>query len=173
MNKKAVYLLVFFIFFVIVSCRETKQQSGEISAMDQTIKDFDVMETKDGKPNWILNAGFAQILESENKVLLESPEIKFYKEGEYVSTLVAEKGRINTENYDIWGEGECVLNTVKGEKMETSNLHYLSEDKKIVTEEEVKLIKPDETIYGKGMEATPDLEYILIKNQRVEMNENM
>ena len=90
----------------------------------------------------------------------------------YASNLKAFYGRINTETYDIWGDSGCVLTTTKGETLITSNLHYRSDIKKIVTEENVKLIKPDEVIYGKGMEATPDLKSIIIKKQMVEMEGN-
>ena len=51
-----------------------------------------------------------------------------------------------------------MLTTIKDERLETRNLHYRSDIKKVVTQEKVKLIKPDEIIYGEGMEATPDLE---------------
>lgn len=136
---------------------------------EQAIENFSVTETEGGKPRWVLDASSAQILENKKRVLLQAPVIKFYEKGEYVSTLVAQKGRINTDNYDIWGDGQCTLDTAKGERLETSDLYYKSGAKKIVTREKVKLIRPNEVVYGKGMEASPDLETIKIRNQRVEM----
>jgi len=160
-----VFLLVFYSF---ESAKKDKIEKPP-PIPEQAIERFNVTETEKGQPHWVLDADSAQILETQKKVLLTSPKIKFYEAGKYVSTLVAANGRINTENYDIWGDGKCVLTTVKNERLETSNLHYRSDIKKVVTTEKVKLIKPDETIYGEGMEATPDLESITIKKQRVEV----
>ncbi|MFH1369273.1 MAG: LPS export ABC transporter periplasmic protein LptC [Elusimicrobiota bacterium] len=137
---------------------------------EQEIEQFNIKETKDGKPNWILNAKTAQIIESEQKVLLDAPKIDFFQKGKYVSTLISKKGRINTETYDIWGDGDCLLTTTKGETLKTKNLHYRSDTQRIVTDEKVRLIRPDEVIDGEGLEATPDLEIIKIKNQKVTMN---
>lgn len=136
---------------------------------EQAIEKFNVTETEKGQPHWVLEASTAQILEHQKRVMLTLPVIKFYEGGSYVSTLSAAKGRINTDNYDIWGDGDCLLTTAKGETLETSNLYYKSDVKRVFTDEKVKLVKPEETIYGVGLEATPDLEFIKIKKQRVEM----
>lgn len=161
----AVFLMVFYSF---ESSKKDKDEKLP-PIPEQAIEKFNITETEKGVPHWVLDASTAQILESEKKVLLSSPIIKFYENGKYVSTLVAAKGRINTENYDMWGDGNCLLTTAKGETLETSNLHYRSDVKRVFTDEKVKLVRPDETIYGVGLEATPDLETILIKKQRVEM----
>ena len=161
----AVFLLVFYSF---ESAKKDKIDNLP-PIPEQAIEKFNVTDTEKGQPHWVLDADSAQILETQKKVLLSSPKIKFYEDGKYVSTLVAANGRINTDNYDIWGDGKCVLTTIKNERLETTNLHYRSDIKKVVTNDKVKLIKPDEIIYGDGMEATPDLETITIKKQRVEV----
>ncbi|MCX5779141.1 MAG: LPS export ABC transporter periplasmic protein LptC [Elusimicrobia bacterium] len=136
---------------------------------EQAIEQFTVTETEAGTPHWVLNATSAQINDITKKAVLQFPQIKFYEKGAYVSTLVAARGVINTQNYDIMGEGACTLDTAKGEHLDTSDLRYKSDTKRITTDAPVKLIKTDEIIYGTGMEATPDLETIIIKKQRVEM----
>jgi LPS export ABC transporter protein LptC len=169
MKKITGILTVFAVTALVISgCgRGRPGQRNETAAPEQEIEQFNVKETKDGLTNWVLDAKSAQILESQKKVLLSSPKIKFYQKGKYVSELISEKGRINTENYDIWGDGQCLLTTVKGETLKTRNLHYRSDIQKIVTDEKVLLIRPDETIEGVGLEATPDLESIKIKKQKV------
>lgn len=158
--------------FLPASCGNTKSKPDEHPPVpDQAIEQFNVMETKEGKPNWVLEASTAQILESQKKVYLQHPRIKFYQKGEYVSTLVATRGKINTDTYDIWGEENCLLTTAKGERLETKNLHYRSDIQKVVTDDKVKLTRQDEIITGQGMEATPDLESIIIKKQKVELKE--
>ncbi|MBN1823592.1 MAG: LPS export ABC transporter periplasmic protein LptC [Endomicrobiales bacterium] len=160
-----------FLFFLFSTDDVGKEGENAPPIPEQAIEKFNVTETEAGKTKWVLDAKSAQIVESQKKVYLDAPVIKFYEGGEYVSTLVSEKGRIDSNNYDIWGDGKCLLTTVKGERLDTHNLHYKSEIKRIVTEEKVKLERKDETIYGQGMEATPDLETIMIKKQRVVMHE--
>lgn len=138
---------------------------------EQALEQFTVTETEKGQPHWVLNAASAQINESQKRAVLQFPRVKFYENGQYVSTLVAARGVINTENYDITGEGACTLDTVKGERLETSDLRYRSDTKKIVTNAPVTLIRDGETIHGTGMEATPDLETIIIRKQRVELKQ--
>lgn len=161
--------LLFIPVFFFVSCSEKKAGEAHPKIPEQAIEKFSVTETREGKPNWELESASAQVIEAKKIALLKAPKIKFYQKGEHISTLTANNGRINTENYDIWGEDSCVLTTVKGERLETSNLHYRSDIQKIVTADKVKLIRPNEIIYGVGMEATPDLESIIIKKQRVEV----
>lgn len=166
------YILLIISSIVILSACDIKKKENASDAppvQEQSIEKFTVTETKEGKPHWVLDADSAQIIESQKKALLQAPKIKFFKEGKYVSTLVADRGRINTENYDIWGDGKCLLTTTEGERLETSNLHYRSDIQKIVTDDRVKLIRSSETITGTGMEATPDLQNMTIKKNRVEV----
>lgn len=162
-------IVIFLLLAGLSACGDHKKPGVEEAPPipEQALEKFTVTETENGRPHWVLEAASAQIVEAEKKALLQQPRIKFYENGSYVSTLVAEKGRINTDSYDIWGEGKCVLDTSKGERLETSNLHYRSDIKKIVTDENVTLTRPKEIIYGKGFEATPNLENIVIKKQRM------
>jgi LPS export ABC transporter protein LptC len=173
-KQHAGIIAIFAALIFLASCDGGPQQKDDAGPAipEQAIEKFSITETTEGKPHWVLEASSAQILEQEKKVLLKAPRIQFFEDGKCVSTLVAARGRINTENYDIWGEGNCLLNTAKGERLETSNLYYKSDVKKIMTEDRVKLVRPNQIIYGKGMEATPDLEAIKIRKQRVEMRGN-
>lgn len=178
--KTRSFTRIMVIFFCLLSlggvgaCKNNKVRKTEQVPQipEQAIEKFTVTETEGGKPHWVLDATSARILEKEKRALLQAPHIKFFQNGKYVSNLTADHGRINTENYDIWGDGKCVLDTAKGEHLETTNLYYKSDIKKIMTREKVKLVRPNEIIYGQGLEATPDLESITIKKQRVELREN-
>ncbi|OGS17921.1 MAG: LPS export ABC transporter periplasmic protein LptC [Elusimicrobia bacterium RIFOXYA2_FULL_50_26] len=172
MNNLTLNLILLLSALFFTSCAKREEITNDNPAVpEQAIEQFTVMETRHGKPSWTLDAASAQIIETEKIAIVQSPKIMFYQEGKYVSTLVAERGRINTETYDIWGEEKCIVTTAKGERLETRNLHYRSDIRKIITDEKVKLVRPQEIIYGQGMEATPDLESIIIKKQRVELKE--
>jgi LPS export ABC transporter protein LptC len=119
--------------------------------------------------SWAGHPPAAQILEDQKKAILQAPVIKFYENGEYASTLIAEKGRVNMENYDMWGDGECTLSTAKGERLETSNLYYHASTEKVTSNDRVTLIRPNEIVRGRGFEATPNLGKIVIRNQTSEI----
>ncbi len=171
-TRRALFaLLLLFAGFSACDIKKKDATQDNPSVPEQALEKFSVTETKQGKPHWTLTAESAQIMEAEKKAYLQAPVVKFFKEGEQVSTLTAQKGRINTENYDIWGDGNCVLETNEGERLVTKNLHYVSETQKIVTDEKVVLTRQKEIVTGVGMEATPDLENITIRKQRVEVRE--
>src|SRR3989339_1530979 len=94
---------------VFAACGKSKPAPVEAppNMPEQALERFTVSETRLGKPNWVLEAASAQIMEKDKKVLLQKPVIQFYKDGIYASTLTSARGRINTENYDIWADGKC------------------------------------------------------------------
>jgi LPS export ABC transporter protein LptC len=136
---------------------------------DQAIEQFTATETQSGKVHWILESVYAQIIESRKEAALKAPVIKFFTAGKYTSTLKAEKGHVNMDTFAIYTEGNCLLDTAKGESLKTTNLRYLPDTQKIVTDEYVTLVKDGSVVNGKGLEATPDLETITIKEQTTEI----
>jgi LPS export ABC transporter protein LptC len=166
---KVLTFFIMFLSFMFVACMQIDgpKQSADVSSSGQYIKNFTIKDTKNGELNWLLESSLAEVLDKEKKVYIHQPNIKFYDKGKYTSNLIAKSGRVNTQTGDIWGDGECVLNTSKGEKLQTRNIHYMPQAKLIVTKEAVTLYRQKETINGTGMEATPDLQIIRIKNQRV------
>ncbi|MCX5782482.1 MAG: LPS export ABC transporter periplasmic protein LptC [Elusimicrobia bacterium] len=167
---KNIYSFIFLTTLIFIGCNNNNIPIKEVTQVpDQAIENFTVTETVSGKRHWVMEAPSAKIFEEQKKAILISPAIKFYKKGEYLSTLTAEKGSIDMNTYDITGEGKCFLNTAKGENLETTNLKYLSQAQKIVTDEKVKIVQKGNTVYGKGLEATPDLSTITIKNQTTEI----
>ncbi len=168
MIKYLIFIPIIMLLF-LEGCESKKIVAKEISQIpDQAIEKFTVTETQKGKKHWVVDAPSAKIYEDQKKALLATPVIKFYEKGKYVSTITAEKGTIDMGTYDIIGEGKCTVKTVKGEDLTTSNLRYLSQAQKIVTDDYVTLIKEGSVIHGKGMEATPGLETVTIKNQTTE-----
>jgi LPS export ABC transporter protein LptC len=167
------YLMPFIILSLFSGCGEkTAKLDVPPSMPEQGLEKFTVSETHSGKPNWVLEAASAQIMEKQRRVFMQLPIIKFYQDGAYSSTLTAKKGRINTDNYDIWADGACELKTVKGETLTTSNMIYTSSTSRISTNEFVRIVRPDEVIEGTGMDASPTLDDIVIKKQRVVMKDD-
>ena len=165
-------VLIFFLCVLFGACEMKKIPMKEVSEIpDQAIENFTITETMSGKKHWVVESPSAKIFEDQKKAFLQKPVMTFYNKGRYVSTLTADRGFIDLSNYDIIGEGRCSLATAKGENLDTTNVHYLSQAKKIVTDERVKLVKVGIVVFGKGLEATPDLETITIKHQTTELKQ--
>lgn len=168
---KLLYLPIASLFFCLVfllSCtKEVEQKVDEGFAAEQVIEKFSVTDAKNGKTNWTLEADSAQVLEKENKILLHKPVVHFYSQANTTSKLIANEGEVNSVTYDMTCWGKCLLESSKGESLKTESLSYSSAEKKIFTEDKVVLIRQGQKIVGKGFQATPDLESIIIKNQEL------
>ena len=177
MRNACSMVLISSLFLASCSGNKSAAESGGSNVpaqMDsqQTIESMSVTETKGGRANWTLEASKARVLESDKRIFLDEPRVKFFSQGKYASTLRASSGTVSTENYDIWAQGDCYLETVKGEKLFAKNLRYRSDIQKIVTDDPIRLERDKQVITGLGMEATPDLEKIVIKKQRVVVVDN-
>jgi LPS export ABC transporter protein LptC len=163
----AAIFVVCLLFFTVLGCRGKKAVIEETPPMtEQTIEKFTITETELGKLKMILESDLAIVDEVANIAVLKFPRIKFYDKGQYSSSLISESVRINLETYDIVGTGKCVVNTVKNESLQTTNLQYDAKRKKIFSNEAVEITRGSEIIYGDSFEADPDLENIIIKRQR-------
>lgn len=161
-----VYMLIMFsAFFFGCTTKETIiEKIPQIP--EQTIEKFTITQTDEGKLKMILEAESAIIDESKNTAHLKLPVIKFYDKGEYVSMLVTESAVINMETYDVRGIGECNIDNAKNEHLQTTNLMYDAKKKRVYGDHDVKITKPNETIYGTSFEADAKTDNIIIKNQR-------
>jgi LPS export ABC transporter protein LptC len=160
-----ILFLSVFTFFIRSAQKTAVEETLPIS--EQTIEEFTITETHDGRLGMILKAEFAIVNESENIVHLKLPIIKFYNKGSYISTFVAESADINMGTYDIKGNGKCTLNSAKNECLQTENLIYNAKKELIYSDNNVKVTRPSETVYGTSFKSDTKLEKIVIKNQRI------
>jgi LPS export ABC transporter protein LptC len=160
-----ILFLSVFTFFI----RSTKKTAVEetLPISEQTIGEFTITETHDGKLRMILKAGTAIVNESENIAHLKLPVIKFYDKGSYISTFVAESADINMDTHDIKSNGKCTLNSANNECLQTENLIYDAKKELIYSDNNVKVTRPSETVYGTSFKSDTKLNKIVIKNQRI------
>lgn len=137
---------------------------------EQAVEKFVITETEEGKLKMVLESESAVIDEEKKVAVLKLPIVKFYKNGEYASTLVTESATINLDTYDVSGHGKCTVDTADNEYLQTTDLQYNAKKSIVFSNNDVKLTRQDETVYGKGFEADTKLEKIIIKKQRVELN---
>ncbi len=165
MKRHAVFL---FGLMLLSGCTAGPSGGKTSPDADNRIIGFNLAQTVAGKTDWTLVSKEAVVSEKEKKVYLDGINATFYSKGKQISRITSNKGYLDTSTDDLYCQGGCVVTTYRGERLETEELYYKDSLKKIFSDVDVKLLQEDGTIYGKGLEATPDLESIVIKQQRIQ-----
>jgi len=163
-------LLIATSLLLTVGCNKPENKTEQKIQPEQVIKNFSAFETREGKKYWKLVAEEAKIFETKNLATLKNFSINFYSEnGEKISAILkAPAGKIDTNNNDFFTEGKTIIKT-ENEILECENITYKSSLNKIFSDSRVKLTRKDAIVKGKGIEATPDLSSIIIKENLVEV----
>lgn len=155
------YVLVFWLGFQI-SCKtdmDTINRIGREQAQVEKATDIEVSYTENG----ILSARI--LAETMDRFLIPPAYSEFNKglrlfffteTGQLDSRLSANYGKIYNDDTEMLLKDNVVIISAKGEKLNTEELYWKRNDKKITTDKFVKITTPDEIIYGKGLEATED-----------------
>ena len=170
LNKSKFLLLslCLILSFTLCSCIEEENTIEETPpTTEQTIEKFVITETKDGKIKTILEAESAVIDEDNKIATLTLPKVKFYDDGKYKSILIAESGEINMETNNVKAFGKCTVETVNNEYLQTRDVSYDAKKQLIYSDNDIKITKDNDVIYGKGFESDTDLQNIVIKKQRI------
>lgn len=154
--------------FALCSCIEEDNTIEETPpTTEQTIEKFVITETKDGSIKTILESESAVIDEDKKIAILQLPKVKFYDNGKYKSILIAESGEINLDTNNVKAFGKCTVETVDNEYLQTRDVTYDANKKMIFSDNDIKITKGNDVIYGKGFESDTDLKNIVIKHQRI------
>ena len=167
LNKsKCFVFVILFCAFLFPSCMQDFNYNKKVATV-QTIENFVVTETKAGQIKTVLKSDIAVIKESEQLAFLTQPVVKFYDNGKYSATLTAKTGQINLDTNNVKALGDCKIVTANGEVLETSDVTYDHIKEKIYSDNDIKITKENDVIYGKGFESDTKLKNIVIKNQRI------
>mgnify|MGYP001822920694 CR=1 FL=1 len=130
---------------------------------EQQIFDYRFIETRQGIRQWILESDEMLKFAGQDGMLLVDLKMDFFQDGEYHSTLTADSGRANQVTRDVHAWGTVVVVTEDGRKLETEELFFDNETQLITNEVFNRFTRGNDGGTGIGLEATPDLEYIEIK----------
>lgn len=137
----------------------------------QTIEGLTLSQSDGGRPAWTLHSRLAQLREDRDSAILDAPAMEFYRDGRAVSRVTALHGEIGTETHDVTLSSSVVMNSFDDRSiLTTDELSYSSKARLFRTESEVVVRRPEGVVYGRGMEATPDLSEIRIFHQRSVLN---
>jgi lipopolysaccharide export system protein LptC len=141
-------LLLFVVMFVFTACVKSKKGKieGVKTVFDQTINKFTVVQTKMGKEEWKLEAQTAKIDEKEESCIVYKPWVEIYDEG----------------NMEVEGNVE-IHSLVNDIKIRTQKIRWDSKKELIISDDFIEEERENVFITGWGLEATPDLNKIVIK----------
>jgi len=158
----------------LASCRSShpagRVEKAAAVSPDQVIRNFSIDSFAGKEKDWHLESPRADIFESENRIRIQKPSIRFFENSEPSSSLEAGAGEIQTSGArDLWAWDQVVMTSTDGARLTSEWLHYISEKERIVSTAPVTIVRPGTTIQGVGWEATPDLSEVLVRQQRVEI----
>ena len=165
-------LQLVFLLVAMAGCFSSEESTGEPARRDPNLPkehffDYQLIETSKGIKQWLLNSDEMLKFSDQEDVQLITVKMDFYRDGEHFSTLIADSGKTNLQTKDIHTWGNVVVVNDDGRQLETEELFFSNETQLIHNDVFNVFTDGPDIVTGIGLEATPDLEYIEIK-QRVE-----
>lgn len=132
---------------------------------EQQFFDYKLIETEQGIRQWVLQSEEMQKFSGQTDVQLVTVTMDFFREGEHFSVLTADSGLANPTTHNVHTWGSVVIITDDGRRLETEELFFDNKTELIHNDVFDRFTREGDVITGIGLEATPDLEYIEIKNR--------
>src|SRR3989339_221301 len=141
------------------------KRAARSAGPEQVLKNFTVFESRNGIKNWVLAANEAQVFESQKNARLADFTVKFFTaDGKTTkAVLKAKSGEIDTARNDFYTKGPTTITSANNDVLDSSDLRYKADTKKIYGDSYVKLTRKDGVVEGMGLEAEPDLSSVIIK----------
>ena len=140
-----------------------KVEAGVI-APEQQLFDYRMIESEAGVKQWILQSAEMQKFPGQRDMILDEVHMDFFREGEHFSVLDADSGRVNAQSRAVHTWGHVIVVTDDGRRLETEELSFDNETGLIYNEVFNRFTRANDVMTGIGLEATPDLEYIELKD---------
>ena len=132
---------------------------------EHRFNDYNQIETQAGVRQWILDSDEMLKYADRDDVELVRVKMDFFRDGTYYSTLVSDSGTANltTKNVFVWGHVE--ITNIEDRRLRTSELRYTNEDGRIRNQVYNVFDEGEDVVTGIGLEATPDLTYLVITRE--------
>ena len=116
----------------------------------------------DGKSSWQVEGESADIF--SETVNMDTVKAKSHNDKVNV-TLNADEGTFYKNTKDIELRKNVVANTSEGTTLKTEKLKWLAEAERIVTDDYVHIQREDVSIYGRGAEASPNMNKVQLDSE--------
>ncbi|MEZ4387694.1 MAG: LPS export ABC transporter periplasmic protein LptC [Candidatus Krumholzibacteriia bacterium] len=132
---------------------------------EQTFYDYRLIESTEGVKQWVLDSDVMYKYKNRRTVDLVRVAMDFFRDGELHATLLADSGLADTHTHDVHVWSNVVITTEDGRRLRTRELFYTSSDGLIRNDVYNVFDRGPDVVTGIGLEATPDLDYLVIKDQ--------
>jgi LPS export ABC transporter protein LptC len=155
-------LLVIGIAFIFSGCEEkfippqTEITADELPSHESW--NSTVIFSDSGNVKAVMTAGLIQVFSQRQYTLIDSnATVKFYKDGEHVSTLNGKRGKVDdvTKNIEMFDSVKVVNN--EGSTLTTEKLLWNQKTQRVSSDQFVRIITPTESIEGIGFESDQNL----------------
>ena len=159
-------LFVFLVILFVSACQSPESAKPIITEFEQEKQPdqicFDLVLTFIDSSNTkaIVKARRARVFLDSNKTFLDSGvTVQFFNEnGKKTGTLTADRVKIDDITKDMFASGKVVaISDSSRTKLETEELDWNNETKKIYSNVYVKITSPSEIIEGRGLESDEQL----------------
>jgi LPS export ABC transporter protein LptC len=137
---------------------EPKRSEENVAGPIREMREFTLVETHEGVRRVVLVGSHMTEQPDRHSVEVDSVKADFYdEEGEHQSVLTARSGTVQTETGDMVVRGDVVVVTDDGIRLETDELRWLNEKRRIVTDLPVRILREGGEVTGIGLETDPEL----------------
>ena len=157
---------------LLTGCAPPEDEAAQAAALadldlTEIAHDVRMLQTELGVPQWEIEASRV-ISQADSDQRTDFPEgmtIRVFDEaGTISSTLTANRGAILDGGETVLAEGDVVIVSAEGERLETEELTWDKAAHELFTESFVTIRTQDEIIYGHGFEARDDLSRYTIRD---------
>lgn len=122
---------------------EKLADKGKRKAVEQKMVGVHLVENSNNAKGWELYADEATG-SSDELWVLKKVKVEFYNENESSFVVSGDIGEINGQTKNMVIRGQVVTQSTNGYQFETSDLHYVAEDKKLTSDSIVRMLGPDD-----------------------------
>ncbi|MCK4621593.1 MAG: LPS export ABC transporter periplasmic protein LptC [Desulfuromonadales bacterium] len=166
----AILILIAVLFLGTVIWRHLQQQRPEdlLKALpkqiDLALEQLHYTQTEEGRRCWTLDADKAEYQRQQGQVSLKTIQLTLFEAGRLGQVrLQADQGLLDQEERQVEVWGNVVIKTERGEQLYTERLHYDDQQRRLHTDEPVRLLSKRMELTGIGMQVDLEQEQLLIK----------
>jgi LPS export ABC transporter protein LptC len=161
-------ILAFFLLSSLSGCQKEEPprlaEDDFQDAPEQVIENMEVTFTEQGRRTGVLKADSVAIYRQGKVKRGKKIQVDFYdQEGQRVSTLTATEGTYDSKAEEIEAQGDVVVVSEAGVRLETDVLRWRKKTNRIFTHAFVKIIRGKNLVSGYGLDTDPRLEDLHIQ----------
>ncbi|NOQ51261.1 MAG: LPS export ABC transporter periplasmic protein LptC [Desulfuromonadaceae bacterium] len=168
----AILILIAVLFLGTVIWRHLRQQRPEdlLNALpkqiDLALEQLHYTQTEEGRRRWTLDADKAEYQRQQGQVSLKTVQLTLFEAGRLGQVrLQADQGLLDQEERQVEVWGNVIIKTERGEQLYTERLHYDDQQRRLYTDEPVRLLSERMELTGIGMQVDLEQEQLLIKKE--------